>query len=110
MFSLEMDAVQIMLKMMSAKLSIDFQKLITAKLTDDEWTSVSQLSDVLKKSKGIFIHDGGYVNIHQIRVKARKLQAQTGNIDLCVIDYIGLMSSTNSSLDRHLQVAEFHAV
>lgn len=105
MFSLEMDALQVMLRMMSAKTSIPLQDLLSAKLHDDEWTRVTDISQELSEKK-IFIHDGGYVNIHQVRSQLRKLKASHGEISLCVIDYIGLMTSSSSFSERHLQVAE----
>lgn len=105
MFSLEMDAMQVMLRMMSSKTSIPLQDLLSAKLNDDQWSRISDVSQALSEKK-IFIHDGGYVNIHQVRSQLRKLKAAHGEISLCVIDYIGLMTSSSSFNERHLQVAE----
>lgn len=105
MFSLEMDALQVMLRMISSKTSINLQDLMSAKLKDEDWSRVSDACDELAKKK-IFIHDSGYVNIHQIRSQLRKLKAAHGEISLCVIDYIGLMMNSSAFNERHLQVAE----
>lgn len=105
MFSLEMDALQVMLRMVSSKTSINLQDLMSAKLSDDQWSQVSDICNEIAQKK-IFIHDGGYVNIHQIRAQLRKLKAAHGEISLCVIDYIGLMMNASAFSERHLQVAE----
>lgn len=104
-FSLEMPAEQIMMRMLADKTSIPLQNLMTAKIDDEEYARLSHACNDFAASK-LFVHDSGYVNIHQIRTQMRKLKATHPEISLCVIDYIGLMMSTNNFAERHIQIAE----
>ena len=104
-FSLEMSAAQLMMRIMSAKTSIPLSNIMTGKMDDDEFSRFNDAcNDMLDKQ--LFVYDSGYVNIHQIRTQLRKLKAANANISLCVIDYIGLMTSSSTYNERHLQIAE----
>ncbi len=103
-FSLEMPAEQLMLRMLSAKASIPLQRLRVGNLSDLEWSEVSRLSDYYDK-KRLFIDDEGSLNVHQLRAKLRKLKSQHPEIELAVIDYLQLMSGSGTK-DRHLEISE----
>ncbi|MBE9852632.1 replicative DNA helicase [Campylobacter concisus] len=104
-FSLEMPAEQIMMRMLADKTSIPLQEIMTASLDDEKLAHFSRACSDFSHAK-LFVHDSGYVNIHQVRTQLRKLKAAHPEISLCVIDYIGLMMSTNNFADRHIQIAE----
>ena len=103
-FSLEMPAEQLVLRMLSAKTSIPLQKLRLGDLNDEEWSRFSEATDILAKQK-LFVDDGGMVNINQVRSKLRKLKTQHPEISLCVIDYLQLMNGSGGK-DRHIEVSE----
>ncbi|MDR2790692.1 MAG: replicative DNA helicase [Campylobacteraceae bacterium] len=102
-FSLEMPAEQLMLRMLSAKTSIPLQNLKIGNLEDDEWTKLSDAIDEFSRKK-FFVNDQGNINIHQVRAQLRKLKMKHPEISLCVIDYMQLM--TGSGKERHLEVSE----
>nr|WP_315003063.1 replicative DNA helicase [uncultured Campylobacter sp.] len=104
-FSLEMPSVQLMYRILSALSSIPLSDIMSAKLSDDDWTRFNDACDAVLNMP-LFVYDSGYVNIHQVRTQLRKLKAADTNIELCVIDYIGLMTSTSNYSERHLQIAE----
>lgn len=104
-FSLEMPAEQIMMRMLSSKTSIPLQNIISSKMDDEELARLSDACEYMSSRK-LFVHDSGYVNIHQVRTQLRKLKTAHPEIELCVIDYIGLMMSTSNFSERHLQIAE----
>ena len=104
-FSLEMPAEQIMMRMLADKTSIPLQEIMTATLDDEKLAHFSHACSEFSHAK-LFVHDSGYVNIHQVRTQLRKLKSAHPEISLCVIDYIGLMMSTNNYADRHIQIAE----
>lgn len=104
-FSLEMPAVQIMQRLISAKTLIPLQRIVTADLNDDEWERVNRACEDYAKSH-LFIYDSGYATITNIRMILRRLREMDKSIKLCVVDYIGLMTSSNNYVDRHLQVSE----
>jgi replicative DNA helicase len=102
-FSLEMPAEQLMLRMLSAASKIPLQDLRRGNLNDEEWSRLSEVSDYIS-DKPLFVDDEGSVNIHTIRAKLRKLKAQNPNISLAVIDYLQLINS--DIRERHLAIAE----
>jgi len=103
-FSLEMPAEQLMMRMLSAKACIPLQRLRVGNLSDMEWSEISRLSDYYDKKK-LFIDDEGSINVHQLRAKLRKLKSQHPEISLAIIDYLQLMSGSQSR-DRHLEISE----
>ena len=104
-FSLEMPSVQLMYRILSALSSIPLSDIMSAKLSDDDWTRFNDACNAVLNMP-LFVYDSGYVNIHQVRTQLRKLKSADANIELCVIDYIGLMTSTSNYSERHLQIAE----
>ncbi|MCX2682297.1 replicative DNA helicase [Campylobacter sp. MIT 21-1685] len=105
MFSLEMPATHIMQRMLSAKTSIPLQRILTADLNDDEWERIGHACDEYAQNT-FFIYDNGYATITDIRAILRRLKTKDQQIELCVVDYIGLMMSNSTFNDRHLQVSE----
>ncbi|MBD3808386.1 MAG: AAA family ATPase, partial [Epsilonproteobacteria bacterium] len=83
-FSLEMPAEQLMLRLLSAKTSIGLQNLRQGNLRDDEWTRVVSATNELSHKK-LFVDDGGYVTIHHVRSKLRKLKTKHPEITMAFI-------------------------
>lgn len=104
-FSLEMPSEQLMLRLLSSKTSIPLQNLRKGELDDSQWTNLSRAFDELS-SKKLFVHDGGSVNINQLRAKVRKLASnKDNNIRMVIIDYLQLMTGVGTK-DRHIEVSE----
>ena len=103
-FSLEMPAEELMIRMLSSKTSIPLQNLKVGNMTDEEWTNLTRATDEMAKKK-FFVDDDGLININQLRSKLRKLKSQHPEIELAIIDYLQLMSGTGGK-DRHLEVSE----
>ena len=105
LFSLEMPAEQLMLRMLSAKTSIPLQNLRKGDLDDSQWSNLSSAFDDLNTKK-LFVDDGGSININQLRARVRKLaQNEANNIKLVIIDYLQLMQGTGNK-DRHQEVSD----
>ena len=102
-FSLEMPAEQLMLRMLSAAGNIPLQDLRRGNLSPEEWSKLSELADEFSQ-KPLFVDDEGNVNIHTIRAKLRKLKIQNPSLSLAIIDYLQLISSDQR--ERHLAIAE----
>lgn len=103
-FSLEMPAEQLLMRMISARTSIDLQSLRIGDLSDEQWQRYSDATNTYSQSD-LFIDDDGLLNITKLRSKLRDLKSRHPEVCLAVIDYIQLMSG-NSNKDRHLEVAE----
>lgn len=103
-FSLEMPAEQLMLRMLAAKTSIPLQSLRVGDLVDEQWSQLSAAVDDLSRKK-LFVDDGGYATIHQVRSKLRKLKARHPEISMAIIDYLQLMSGEGRE-GRQQEVSE----
>lgn len=57
------------------------------------------------KTRKFYVSDKGGLNILQVRSKARALKRVHG-LDVLVVDYIGLMSGTDSKISRAYQIEE----
>lgn len=102
-FSLEMPAEQLMLRMLSAAGRIPLQDIRRGNLSEEDWSKLSQISDEMSR-KPLFVDDEGNINIHTIRAKLRKLKAQNPELSLAIIDYLQLINSDQR--ERHLAIAE----
>ncbi|MBP5280338.1 MAG: replicative DNA helicase [Erysipelotrichaceae bacterium] len=103
-FSLEMPAEQVAIRIMAAKSKVEIQKLRTGKLNDEEWSRLNEASQQLKK-QNFFIDDTPGIKVSEMYAKARKL-AQDENLYMIVVDYIQLIQATGKSDSRQQEVSE----
>jgi replicative DNA helicase len=104
-FSLEMPAEQLMLRLLAAKTSIPLQNLRKGEMDDQQWSNLTNAFEDLNTKK-LFVDDNGSLNINQLRARVRKIaQNKENNISMIIIDYLQLMSGT-SGKDRHLEISE----
>lgn len=103
-FSLEMPAEQLMLRMISAKTSIPLQDLRVANISDEQWSRVSDAIQYFSDSK-LFVDDEGNLTMSALKSKLRKLKARHKEVGLAIIDYLQIMSSSGNK-DRHLEVSD----
>ncbi|MDQ3855942.1 MAG: replicative DNA helicase [Chloroflexota bacterium] len=90
-FSLEMSAEQLVLRLLSMHTGIDSHRLRMGYLDDDEWGLLTQAFGKLSEAP-VFIDDTAGASSQELRSKARRLHAQQ-NVDLIMIDYLQLMQS-----------------
>lgn len=105
-FSLEMPAEQLIMRMISSLGQIDNKKLQTGKLENEDWRrineAISQLADT-----NIYFHDAGGVTASEIKAKCRRLSTQGEGLGLVIIDYLQLIdSSSKYSGSRQQEVSE----
>lgn len=106
-FSLEMKATDLMLRMLSSLTSIPFQDLRLGRLDENQLevlnTNISHMA-----TKPLYIDDGSLLSIGQLRSKLRKLKSQEPNINVAVIDYLQLMCGSGAKKDsvRHEEISE----
>lgn len=102
-FSLEMPKAQLSYKLLCSEANVDMLKLRTGNLDDSDWENIARASGPLAAAK-IFIDDTAGVTVMEMRSKCRRLKMEHG-IDLIVIDYLQLMSGSNSE-SRQQEVSE----
>jgi len=100
-FSMEMGAAQLALRMVGSLGRINQQNLRTGKLGDDEWSRLSEAVERLGKVS-LFIDESPGLTPTEVRSRARRLARQFGGtLGLVVIDYLQLMSGSTDSSDEN---------
>ena len=103
-FSLEMSAAQIVLRLLSSEAGVDGYRLRLGLLSDAEETrqqdAIGALSDL-----PIYMDDTPIQGIVEMRGKARRLQTERG-LDMLVVDYLQLISGTGRGDNRVQEMGE----
>lgn len=91
-FSMEMAATQLAMRMIGSVGRLDQHKMRTGRLEDEDWvrltTALGKLNDA-----PIHIDEGAGLSSFDVRARARRLHRQTGKLGLIVVDYLQLMSA-----------------
>lgn len=92
MFSLEMSKEQIVKRFLSMNSKVDFQKIRTGTLEDEDWV---RLVDSVRRigNTNFVIDDTSGITASELRTKCRKLKLSKG-LDLVIIDYLQLMTGS----------------
>ncbi len=90
-FSLEMSKEELVDRLLVSQADIDAWKLKTGKLSDDDFTRLSEAMGELAEAP-LFIDDTPGMNILEMRTKARRLQVEHG-VRLIIVDYLQLADS-----------------
>ncbi|AZU64764.1 replicative DNA helicase [Neobacillus mesonae] len=104
-FSLEMGAEQLVMRLLCAEGNIDAQRLRTGSLTEDDWGRLTMAMGSLSNT-GIYIDDTPGVRVNDIRAKCRRLKQEHG-LGMILIDYLQLiLGSGRSGENRQQEVSE----
>jgi len=103
-FSLEMGAAQLVMRMICAEGNIDAGKMRTGYLEEDDWRKLTMAIGNLSKAP-VYIDDTPGVTINDIRSKCRRLKAEQGNVGLVLIDYLQLISGRGGD-NRQQEISE----
>ena len=105
-FSLEMGAEEIVKKMYSSVGRIDGNTIATGKLNNTDWKKFNEAQSELADTN-FFIDDTAGITVGEIRRKCRRLKASDVGLDLIIVDYLQLISSTTKySGNRVAEVSE----
>ena len=100
-FSLEMGAEQLVMRMLCAEGNLDAQRMRTGKLTAEDWGKLSLALGSLSNSK-VFIDDTPGIKVNDIRTKCRRL-AQEYGLGMILIDYLQLIQGSGKSRENRQQ-------
>ena len=105
-FSLEMSAAQLALRMLCSRARVNMKLLRDGLLSKngDEQARLLAAADQFSKAP-IFIDDSSALSIMQLRAKARRIHARNP-LGFIVVDYLQLLAPTDSKMPREQQVAE----
>jgi replicative DNA helicase len=105
-FSMEMGAAQLAVRIVGSIGRIDQGHLRTGKLTDEEWP---RLTEAIERLRTISLHidESAGLTSSELRANARRLSRQCGKLGLIVVDYLQLMSgSSNDGENRATELGE----
>ncbi len=104
-FSMEMGASQLVLRIVGSLGRIDQSHLRTGQLSEDEWT---RLPETIERLDDVQIHidESPALNPLEVRARARRLARQCGKLGLIVVDYLQLMSSARDGENRATEISE----
>ena len=90
-FSLEMSALQMVMRMVSNESGLEQEKLKKGNLAQHEWEQLNSKVAALSEAP-FFIDDTPGLSVFELRAKARRLKAQH-DIQMIIIDYLQLMNA-----------------
>ena len=99
-FSMEMGAAQLALRLVGSLGRIDQGHLRTGKLLDDEWGRLSEAVEKLGKVS-MYIDESAALSPSEVRARARRQARQCGQLGLIVVDYLQLMSGSGGGSEEN---------
>ena len=104
-FSMEMGAVQLAMRMVGSVGLLDQHRMRTGKLTSEDWPRLTHAVQRVQEAQ-IYIDETPALSVMEVRARARRLARQCGQLGLIIIDYIQLMSSNSTGENRATEVSE----
>ena len=105
-FSLEMPAEQLMMRMLASLSRVDQTKIRTGQLDDEDWARISSSMGILMDKKNMYIDDSSGLTPTEVRSRARRIAREHDGISMIMIDYLQLMRVPSLSENRTLEIAE----
>lgn len=105
-FSLEMPAEQIMMRMLASLSRVDQTKIRTGQLDDEDWARISSTMGILMEKKNMYIDDSSGLTLTEVRSRARRIAREHGGLSLIMVDYLQLMRVPALTDNRTLEIAE----
>ena len=103
-FSLEMSAESLAMRMLCSEGNVDAQKFRSGFLSNEEWSRLGKALGKLADAR-IFIDDTPAITVLEMGAKIRRLRAEHG-LDLVVVDYLQLMSGSGTSENRQQEISD----
>ncbi len=99
-FSIEMNEMQVMMRLLALRANINLSQLIQGKkkLTGPEWQQLNLAASEFRKSD-THIDDSAVLSIIEMKTRARRLQRE-GNLDIIFVDYLQLMKVSGDNMRR----------
>jgi len=104
-FSMEMPANQLMIRMMASIGKIDSNNMRSGKLDDSEWSRLSKASNRLK-NRPLYIDDTPGISPIELRNRVRQLVREHGDIGLIMVDYLQLMNGSMPAENRTNEITQ----
>jgi len=104
-FSMEMPAEQLVIRMLSSLGRIDQSRVRTGKLEQDDWPKLASATEKLKGTQ-VFIDDTPALTPTELRSRVRKLVREQGALGMIMVDYLQLMRVAGANEGRTAEISE----
>ena len=104
-FSLEMPAQDIVMRMLSAEAHIDFGRLRTGNFSEDYWRPLTEGASRLAEAS-ILINDNRGLTVQGLRAEGRRLKGEHNELALIIVDYLQLLRGTGRYNAREQEISE----
>src|SRR5699024_10091265 len=104
-FSLEMSAEQLAMRMISSWGRVDQARLRSGHLNDEDWPKVTSAIGIMNQNANLFIDDTPALSPSELRARARRLKREH-DIGLVVVDYLQLMQVPGTQENRTNEISE----
>ncbi len=100
-FSLEMTNEQLAERILASQCAIDSKKFRTGELSDDEWVRLGNASSALYDTN-LYLCDASAITVPEMKSMVRRMR----DVDCVIIDYLGLISSSERADNRVQEVTK----
>jgi len=104
-FSMEMPANQLIIRMMSSLGKIDQTRMRSGNLAEDDWPRLSKAASRLK-DRPLYIDDTPGISPMELRNRIRQLTREHGDIGMIMVDYLQLMNSSVPTDNRTNEITQ----
>ncbi len=105
-FSLEMSADQLTMRMISSESRIDSRKLRTGDIEQEDWDRLAKATARLSDAP-IYINDTQGITPYEVATICKRMDQQFENgVSLVIVDYLQLMRSNRACVSREQEIAE----
>lgn len=104
-FSMEMPADSILMRMLSSLGQINQTKVRSGKLDEEDWPRLSSAAKILK-DRPLYIDDTAGLSPTEVRSRARRVAREVGQIGMIMIDYLQLMQIPGMNEGRTAEISE----
>ncbi|MEK9777152.1 MAG: replicative DNA helicase [Quisquiliibacterium sp.] len=104
-FSMEMGATQLAMRMVCSVGRLDQQRLRTGRLHDDDWPRLTSAIQKMQDAQ-LFIDETPALNSLELRSRARRLARQCGQLGMIIVDYLQLMGAVSTGENRATEISE----
>jgi replicative DNA helicase len=104
-FSLEMPAESLMMRMLSSLGRIDQTRMRSGQLVQEDWDKLMSAVKMLKDRK-LFIDDTGGISPTEMRSRVRRIAREHGGVAMIMVDYLQLMQIPGFTEGRTNEISE----
>ena len=104
-FSMEMGASQLALRLIGSVGRLDQHKLRTGRLAAEDWEKLTGALGRLNEAP-ILIDETPALNAIEVRSRARRLMKTYGKLGLVIVDYLQLMQASTTGENRATEISE----